>query len=79
MEEEDAEAAAIILRDVLVLLIVLLPLTETIVVKTCWVTLPVFFAVRLDVIDESLSVAEVKGLLEPWRTVAVDGFDDWVA
>lgn len=78
VEEEDAEAAATTLPDVLTLVTVLLPLTKTIVVNTCWVVLPVFLAVGLDVIDESLSVPEVKGLLELWRTVAVDGFDDSV-
>ena len=78
VEEEDADAAATMVWDVLTLLIVLLPLTETSVVNTCWVMLPVFWAVGLDVIDEGLSVNEVKGLLEPWRTVAVDGFDDSV-
>lgn len=78
VEEEDADAAATVLWDVLTLLIVLLPLTKTIVVNTCWVMLPVFWAVGLDVIDEILSVPEIRVLLEPWRTVAVDGFDESV-
>ena len=76
IEEEDADAAATIVRCVLTVLIVLLPLTKTIVVDTCWVMLPVFLAAGLDVIDEILSVPEVRGMLEPWRAVAVDGFDD---
>ena len=78
VEEEDADAAATIARDVLTLVNVLLPLTETIVVNTCWVMLPVFLAAGLDVIDDTLSVPEVRGLLEPWRTVAVEGLDDSV-
>lgn len=78
VEVEDADAAATTLLVVPTLLIVLPPLTETIVVNTCWVMLPVFLAVALDVIDDDLSVVKVRGLPEDWRTVAVDGFDDVV-
>ena len=64
--DDEADAAAMTLLVVWTLLMVLLPLTETIVVLICWVTLPV----RLDkVVDEAVECTEPPEVVEDLDSV----------
>ena len=76
-----AEAAATTVLDVATLLKVLLPLTETIVVSTCWVTLPVKLEgeERVDV-DRGTEVerkTELDASLEPTDEDGLLVKNDW--
>ena len=75
-EDLEADSAAITVLDVDTLLIVLLPFTETIVVSTSWVVLPVRLA-RDD--EECFEPSEfnVDVPLVVCEGVAVDGLDIW--